>query len=73
MGMKTPQAVQPSASSRKSSTERLDTLVVSHELGSSREQAYRLILAGRVKVDGVLFDTPGKLVEKTVSLELTKS
>jgi 23S rRNA (cytidine1920-2'-O)/16S rRNA (cytidine1409-2'-O)-methyltransferase len=72
MGMKNHKAVQPSASSRKSSKERLDTLVVSHELVSSREQAYRLILAGRVKVDGVLFDKPGKLVEKTVSLELTK-
>ena len=72
MGMKNNKALQPSAPSRKSSKERLDTLVVTHELVSSREQACRLILAGRVKVDGVLFDKPGKLVEKTVSLELTK-
>lgn len=72
MGMKNHKAVQPSTPSRKPSKERLDTLVVSHELVSSREQACRLILAGRVKVDGVLFDKPGKLVEKTVSLELTK-
>ena len=62
----------PSAPSRKSSKERLDSLVMTHALVSSREQACRLILAGRVKVDGVLIDKPGKLVAKTVSLELTK-
>ena len=62
--------VQPSALSRKSSKERLDSLVVTQALVSSREQACRLILAGRVKVNGVLIDKPGKLVKKTVSLEL---
>jgi 23S rRNA (cytidine1920-2'-O)/16S rRNA (cytidine1409-2'-O)-methyltransferase len=65
-------AGQPSAPPRKSSKERLDSLVVTHALVSSREQACRLILAGRVKVDGVLIDKPGKLVANTVSLELTK-
>jgi len=65
-------AGQPSASPRKSSKERLDSLVVTHALVSSREQACRLILAGRVKVDGILIDKPGRLVAKTVSLELTK-
>lgn len=65
-------AVQPSAPFRKSSKERLDSLVLTHALVSSREQASRLILAGRVKVDGVLIDKPGKLVATTVSLELTK-
>jgi 23S rRNA (cytidine1920-2'-O)/16S rRNA (cytidine1409-2'-O)-methyltransferase len=65
-------AVKPSVPSRKSSKERLDSLVVTHKLVASREQACRLILAGLVKVDGVLIDKPGKLVEKTASLELTK-
>ncbi|PJA78057.1 MAG: TlyA family rRNA (cytidine-2'-O)-methyltransferase [Nitrospirae bacterium CG_4_9_14_3_um_filter_51_5] len=65
-------AVQPSAPSRKSPKERLDSLVLTHALVSSREQASRLILAGRVKVDGVLIDKPGKLVATTVLLELTK-
>ena len=65
-------AVQPSAPSRKSAKERLDSLVVTHALVSSREQACRLILAGRIKVDGILIDKPGKLVEKTASLELSK-
>ncbi|MBA3964324.1 MAG: TlyA family RNA methyltransferase [Nitrospirales bacterium] len=65
-------AVQPSAPSRKSSKERLDSLVLTHELVSSREQACRLILAGRVKVDGILVDKPGKLVATTVSVEVTK-
>ena len=72
MNMKKMKAVQPFAPSRKSSKERLDSLVVTHALVSSREQACRLILAGRVRVDGVLIDKPGKIVEKTVSLELTK-
>ncbi len=65
-------AVQPSVPSRKSSKERLDSLVLTHELVSSREQACRLILAGRVKVDGILVDKPGKLVATTVSVEVTK-
>ena len=65
-------AVPPSAQSRKSSKERLDSLLVAHALVSTREKATRLILAGRVKVEGVLIDKPGKLVEKSVSLELTK-
>jgi 23S rRNA (cytidine1920-2'-O)/16S rRNA (cytidine1409-2'-O)-methyltransferase len=57
---------------RKSSKKRLDILVVTHALASSREQACRLILAGRVKVDGILVDKPGKLVASTASLELAK-
>ncbi|HBP88082.1 MAG TPA: TlyA family RNA methyltransferase [Nitrospirales bacterium] len=65
-------AVQPSVPSRKPSKERLDSLVLTHALVSSREQASRLILAGRVKVDGILIDKPGKLVATTVSLEVTK-
>ncbi|MCW5784396.1 MAG: TlyA family RNA methyltransferase [Nitrospirales bacterium] len=65
-------AGQPSAPSRRPSKERLDSLVLTQELVASREQARRLILAGRVKVDGVLIDKPGKLVATTVSLEVTK-
>lgn len=65
-------AGQPSAPPRKSSKERLDSLVVIRALVSSREQACRLILAGRVKVDGILIDKPGKLVANTVSVELKK-
>jgi 23S rRNA (cytidine1920-2'-O)/16S rRNA (cytidine1409-2'-O)-methyltransferase len=72
MDKKSMKAGQPSAPPRKSSKERLDSLVVTHALVSSREQACRLILAGRVKVDGILIDKPGKLVANTVSLELTK-
>lgn len=64
--------VQSSGPFRKSSKERLDSLVLTHALVSSREQASRLILAGRVKVDGILVDKPGKLLPTTVSLELTK-
>jgi 23S rRNA (cytidine1920-2'-O)/16S rRNA (cytidine1409-2'-O)-methyltransferase len=65
-------AGQPSAPPRKSSKERLDSLVVTRALVSSREQACRLILAGRVKVDGILIDKPGKLVANTVSVEMKK-
>ena len=45
---------------------------MTHESIASREQACRLILAGRVKVNGSLIDKPGKLVATTVSLEVTK-
>jgi 23S rRNA (cytidine1920-2'-O)/16S rRNA (cytidine1409-2'-O)-methyltransferase len=65
-------AGQPSAPLRNCSKARLDSLVVSHALVSSREQACRLILAGRVKVDGILVDKPGKLFKKTASVELVK-
>ncbi|GJL57484.1 MAG: TlyA family rRNA (cytidine-2'-O)-methyltransferase [Nitrospirales bacterium] len=66
-------AAQPSAPpSRRPTKERLDSLVLTQELVSSREQACRLILAGRVKVDGIMIDKPGKLVAPTVFLEVTK-
>ncbi len=41
--------------------ERLDALLVTRGLADSRERAQRLIRAGEVRVDGVLFDKPGKL------------
>ena len=55
---------------KKSTKQRLDSLLVSQMLVPSREQASRLILAGRVKVDGVLTDKPGKLVSSGVIAEI---
>lgn len=55
---------------RKSTKQRLDSLLVSRELVPSREQASRLILAGRVKVDGLVRDKPGKLVSSEVEVEI---
>ena len=46
--------------------------MVSQALVPSREQASRLILAGRVKIDGVVFDKPGKLVGAGVTAEITQ-
>lgn len=60
------------SSVKKPPKQRLDSLLVSQSLVPSREQASRLILAGRVKVDGVLVDKPGKLISVDVPLELMK-
>lgn len=68
-------ANQSSASARKyrkPSKARLDSLMVAQALVSSREQACRFVLAGRVRVNGSLIDKPGKLVDPTASLELIK-
>jgi len=62
----------PSLPSRKSTKQRLDSLLVSQSLLPSREQASRLILAGRVKVDGVVRDKPGKLVRSDVQVEIVQ-
>ena len=62
--------LQPSLSARKFTKTRLDTLLVSQSRVSSREQACRLILAGRVKVDGLIRDKPGKLVSSEVDVEI---
>jgi len=62
--------LQPSLPSRKSTKQRLDSLLVSLSLVPSREQASRLILAGRVKVDGLVRDKPGKLVPSEVEVEI---
>ncbi len=61
---------QPSLLVKKTAKQRLDSLLVSQALVPSRERASRLILAGRVKVDGVLVDKPGKLVSAKVPLEV---
>jgi len=50
--------------------QRLDSLLVSRVFTHSREQAARLILAGLVKVNGVLIDKRGKVVKADVSLTL---
>ena len=50
--------------------DRLDTLVVRSGILSSREQAARYILAGRIRVDGVVVDKPGKSVSIRASIEL---
>lgn len=60
----------PSLPSRNSAKQRLDSLLVSLSLVSSREQASRLILAGRVKVAGLVRDKPGKLVPSDVEVEI---
>jgi len=61
---------QPSLLVKKTTKQRLDSLLVSRELVPSREQASRLILAGRVKVDGLVRDKPGKLVPSDVEVEI---
>lgn len=50
--------------------ERLDQLVVSRGLAESRAQAHALILAGRVLVDGVVSDKPGKATPIGVAIEV---
>ena len=50
--------------------ERLDRLLVSQGLSTSREIAVRTILAGGVRVDGTVVDKPARLVRsKPVSWE----
>ena len=44
--------------------------MVSQSLVPSREQASRFILAGQVKVNGIVTDKPGKLVSSDVAVEL---
>lgn len=50
--------------------DRLDTLVVRAGLLPSREQAARHILAGRIRVDGVVMDKPGKSIPVQATIEL---
>lgn len=65
-------SIQSSILVKKPSKQRLDSLLVTQGLVSSREQAYRFILAGRVRVDGLLIDKPGRLFQRDVALEITK-
>jgi 23S rRNA (cytidine1920-2'-O)/16S rRNA (cytidine1409-2'-O)-methyltransferase len=64
-------SLQPSLPVRKTTKQRIDSLLVSQALVPSREQASRLILAGRVKIDGMVMDKPGKLVSSEVIAEIT--
>jgi 23S rRNA (cytidine1920-2'-O)/16S rRNA (cytidine1409-2'-O)-methyltransferase len=52
--------------------ERLDRLLVSHGLASSREVAVRTILAGGVLVDGTMVDKPAKLVSRGARVEIER-
>ncbi|MGH7204834.1 MAG: TlyA family RNA methyltransferase [Nitrospiraceae bacterium] len=57
---------------RKSSSvrERLDRALVTRGFAESREQASRLILAGAVKVDGMLADKQARLVSAGAKIEV---
>jgi len=50
--------------------QRLDHVLVARGFADSREQAHRYILAGLVKVEGVLIDKRAKLVDETVEIVL---
>lgn len=52
--------------------ERLDSALVSRGLAESREQAGRLILAGAVRVDGVLADKQARLVPAGARIEVLR-
>jgi 23S rRNA (cytidine1920-2'-O)/16S rRNA (cytidine1409-2'-O)-methyltransferase len=51
--------------------ERLDRVLVSRGLVASREDAARLILAGLVRVDGVVVDKAAKPTLSDAKVELT--
>jgi len=51
--------------------QRLDAVLVDRGLVLSREQAGRVILAGLVQVNGMLVDKRAKLVDETVTIEVT--
>lgn len=53
-----------------SSRERLDVLLVSRNLAESREQAKRLILAGKVRVKNVSNPKPGQMVPLDVDVQV---
>src|SRR5262250_1261674 len=53
--------------------ERLDRLLVSQGLASSREIAARTVLAGGVLVNGVVIDKPAKLIPSGARIEVEKS
>ncbi|MEN8098671.1 MAG: TlyA family RNA methyltransferase [Chloroflexota bacterium] len=56
----------------KKTKSRLDSLIFSRDLTQSREVAKRLILAGKVKVDGILVDKPGTQVSLEASIHITE-
>jgi len=54
----------------KEERERLDLLLVKRGLAPSRTKAQALILAGQVRVDGVLVDKPGASVPASATIEI---
>ena len=70
LGSHTMSSSSPSVPVSKPSKQRLDSLLVSQQLVPSREQASRFILAGRVKIKGVVIDKPGKLVSSEITVEI---
>ncbi len=50
--------------------QRLDSVLVSRGLAVNREQAHRYILAGLVKVDGMLVDKRARLVDEAVTIDI---
>lgn len=58
---------------RSSEKERLDRLLVSQGLATSREVAARTILAGGVLVDGAVVDKPAKLVLSDAVIEIKQA
>ena len=58
---------------RASRRERLDRVLVSRGLVSSREQAVRLILAGAVRVNGARTDKQAALVMPDAAIDITES
>ena len=58
---------------KSAAKERLDVTLVSRELAESREKAQALILAGKVTVDGVRADKPGRIVSGTAQIEVEEA
>ncbi|NQT55385.1 MAG: TlyA family rRNA (cytidine-2'-O)-methyltransferase, partial [Desulfobacteraceae bacterium] len=56
----------------KNSKTRLDQLLVQKGLAESRERAKAIIMAGHVRVDGILVDKPGFLIPVSASVSLKK-
>ncbi len=52
---------------------RLDTLMYKKGLTSSREKARALILAGEVRVNGLMVDKPGTALEEEVDVQIVSS
>ena len=62
---------QPMSQKLRPERERLDRVLVSRGLVASREDAARLILAGLVRVDGVVVDKAAKPTLSDAKVELT--
>ena len=50
--------------------QRLDSALVARDMAANREEAHRFILAGLVRVDGILIDKRAKLIEETAHIDL---